>query len=40
MNNYFTKTKMQIESFGFSVIYYDFERPWGGFLVIKDSQAQ
>jgi len=32
--------KNQIESFGFSVVSYDFERPWGGFLVIDEIQAQ
>ena len=31
---------MQIESFGFSFLSEDFERPWGGFLVIDESQAQ
>ena len=30
----------EIESFGFSIVSHDFERPWGGFLVIKESQAQ
>ena len=29
-----------IESFGFSVISFDFDRPWGGFLVIDETQAQ
>ena len=29
-----------IESFGFKVVSHDFERPWGGFLVIDESQAQ
>ena len=32
--------KDQIESFGFSVVSHDFERPWGGFLVIDETQAQ
>ena len=32
--------KKEIESFGFKIVSYDFERPWGGFLVIKESQAQ
>ena len=32
--------KKEIESFGFSVVSHDFERPWGGFLVIDESQAQ
>ena len=30
----------EIESFGFKVISHDFERPWGGFLVIDEIQAQ
>ena len=32
--------KKEIESLGFMVIAQDFERPWGGFLVIKEVQAQ
>jgi hypothetical protein len=40
MERYFTEIKNKIESLGFSVISYDFERPWGGCLVIKESQAQ
>ena len=32
--------KKEIESFGFKVVSHDFERPWGGFLVIDESQAQ
>jgi mannose-6-phosphate isomerase-like protein (cupin superfamily) len=40
MNNYLVKTKMQIESLGFIIVSKDFERPWGGFLVIDESQAQ
>ena len=29
-----------MESFGFKVVSQDFVRPWGGFLVIDESQAQ
>jgi mannose-6-phosphate isomerase-like protein (cupin superfamily) len=36
----FNKIKKQIESFGFSVVSFDFDRPWGGFLVIDETQAQ
>ena len=36
----YQKIKKEIESFGFSVVSYDFERPWGGFLVIDETQAQ
>ena len=34
------KTLVEIESKGFKVVDKDFERPWGGFLVIDESQAQ
>jgi len=37
MNNYFVN---KIQSLGFAVVSKDFERPWGGFLVIDESQAQ
>jgi len=30
----------EIKSFGFNVVFYDFDRTWGGFLVIDESQAQ
>ena len=36
----FQKIKKEIESFGFFVVSHDFERPWGGFLVIDETQAQ
>ena len=36
----FNKIKNEIESFGFKLVSHDFERPWGGFLVIDESQAQ
>jgi len=38
--NSFEKIKSKIEALGFTVITYDFERPWGGFLVIDEDQAQ
>ena len=34
------KTLEEIELKGFKVVDKDFERPWGGFLVIDESQAQ
>ena len=34
------KTLEEIESKGFKVVGKDFERPWGGFLVIEEKQAQ
>jgi hypothetical protein len=33
------KEKKQIEFFGFNVFSYDFERPWGGFLLIDETQV-
>ena len=38
--NSFEKIKSNIEALGFTVITYDFDRPWGGFLVIDEDQAQ
>ena len=38
--NYFQEIEKEIITFGFEVISKDFERPWGGFLVINESQAQ
>ena len=40
MNNYFVSIENEIKSVGFSIVSKDFERPWGGFLVIDESQAQ
>ena len=36
----FNEIKLHIESKGFTVVAYDFDRPWGGFLVIDEAQAQ
>jgi len=36
----FQEIKKEIKSFGFLVVSHDFERPWGGFLVIDESQVQ
>ena len=38
--NYYLETEELIKSKGFNIISKDFERPWGGFLVIDESQAQ
>ena len=38
--NYFQEIKKEVISFGFEVISKDFERPWGGFLVINEDQSQ
>ena len=32
--------KNEIESYGFNIDSHDFSKPWGGFLVIDESQAQ
>ena len=40
MNNYFGSIENEIKSFGFSIVSKDFERPWGGFLVIDERQSQ
>ena len=36
----FTQIEEIMKSFGFTINSYDFQRPWGGFLVIDESQAQ
>lgn len=36
----FKEVKKSVESLGFSIVSEDFERPWGGFLVIEENQAQ
>jgi len=38
--NYFTQTEELIKLKGFKIISKDFQRPWGGFLVIDENQAQ
>ena len=38
--NYFKKIENEIIEKGFRIISKDFKRPWGGFLVIDESQAQ
>ena len=40
MDNYYTEILDTIKSFGFTIKSHDFERPWGGFLVIDENQAQ
>jgi mannose-6-phosphate isomerase len=37
---FYSKIENEINSFGFNVISKDFNRPWGGFLVIEEEQAQ
>jgi len=36
----YLELQKEIESLGFTVVAHDFERPWGGFLVIDEAQAQ
>ena len=40
MNSISLKIKENIENLGFTVVSFDFRRPWGGFLVIDENQAQ
>ncbi|MFT5248580.1 MAG: mannose-6-phosphate isomerase, partial [bacterium] len=38
--NYFNKIEEHIKSLEFNIVSKDFNRPWGGFLVIDEIQAQ
>ena len=38
--SFYTETEDLLKSKGFNIISKDFERPWGGFLVIDENQAQ
>tara|TARA_B100000941_G_scaffold282893_1_gene251851 strand:- start:478 stop:960 length:483 start_codon:yes stop_codon:yes gene_type:complete len=38
--NYLTEIEKEIKSFGFEITSKDFQRPWGGFLVISEEQVQ
>ena len=38
--NYFEEIEKEINGLGFEIISKDLERPWGGFLVINEAQAQ
>jgi len=38
--DYFNQIEEVIKSLGFRVVSKDFQRPWGGFLVIDEDQAQ
>jgi len=40
LNKYYTDIREEIQSLGFNVIDSDFNRPWGGFLRIDESQSQ
>jgi len=39
-SDYFKSIVTLINSFGFTIIFKDDQRPWGGFLVIEEQQAQ
>ena len=38
--SFYIKTESLIKSKGFNIISKDFERPWGGFLVVDENQSQ
>ena len=38
--DYLHQIEDEIKGLGFEIISKDFQRPWGGFLVIKENQAQ
>jgi len=38
--SFYIKTENLMKSKGFNIISKDFERPWGGFLVVDENQAQ
>ena len=38
--SYLSEIEKEIKSFGFEITSKDFQRPWGGFLVISEDQAQ
>ena len=40
MTDLFLDTKKEIERLGFKIIGHDFNRPWGGFLLIDESQSK
>ena len=38
--NYFIKIQKEVEDLGFKILSKNFNRPWGGFLVIDENQSQ
>ena len=40
MTDLFLDTKKEIERLGFNIVGHDFNRPWGGFLLIDESQSK
>ena len=39
-NEKYIEIQQEIESYGFTVVAKDFERPWGAFIVIEEEQSQ
>lgn len=37
---FYSTVRSELESYGFTLVAADFNRPWGGFLVIDEKQAQ
>ena len=40
MSNIFLEIQNEIKSRGYDIIGFDFNRPWGGFLLINESQSE
>jgi mannose-6-phosphate isomerase-like protein (cupin superfamily) len=40
MSTFYDNIKSEVEDLGFSIIYQDFNRPWGGFFQIDQTQSQ
>ena len=38
--DYLHKIENEIKGLGFDIISKDFQRPWGGFLVVNEDQSQ
>ena len=40
MPRFYENIKSEVKDLGFSIIYEDFDRPWGGFFQIDERQSQ
>ena len=40
MSRFYEKIKSEVKDLGFSIIFEDFDRPWGGFFQIDERQSQ
>jgi mannose-6-phosphate isomerase-like protein (cupin superfamily) len=38
--DFFKRIEIELHKYGFTISSFDFERPWGGFFVMDESQAQ